>query len=47
MIEKDVFTVLKEQEARSVSKRLGELSTLVKSESERELYLQEVYRLLL
>ena len=46
IIEKEIFTVLKDQELRSLDKRSRELSERLKDALTRELELQEIYRLL-
>jgi hypothetical protein len=46
IIEKEIFTVLKDQESRSLDKRSRELSERLKDALARELELQEIYRLL-
>ena len=46
IIEKEIFTVLKDQELRSLDKRSRELSERLKDALARELELQEIYRLL-
>lgn len=46
IIEKEIFTVLKDQELRSLDKRSRELRERLKHASARELELQEIYRLL-
>lgn len=46
IIEKEIFTVLKDQELRSLDKRSRELSERLKDALARELELQEMYRIL-